>query len=183
MTHTLRQLSDLEDIRTLKHRYFRCIDTANLNELRELFTDDVQVDYRGGGYRVQLQGREQMLEFLANSFNADSLARHHGHMPEIRFTGDDSAEGTWYLEDLFISLARRDCTWGTALYRDRYVRMGEVWKIAKTEYDRVIEVWEPLREDIKILSHYLSRHGRKLSDCTDNSRFLTFTEPVSRTSR
>jgi len=41
----------------------------------------------------------------------------------------------------------------------------------------VIEVWEPLREDIKILSHYLSRHGRKLADCTDNSRFLTFTEP------
>ena len=105
MTHTLQQLSDLEDIRTLKQRYFRCIDTASLNELSELFTDDVQVDYRGGGYRVQLQGREQMLEFLANSFNADSLARHHGHMPEIRFTGDDSAEGTWYLEDLFISRA------------------------------------------------------------------------------
>src|SRR5579864_6509956 len=56
MTYTLQQLSDFEDIRTLKHRYFRCIDTANLTELNALFTENVRVDYRGGGYRVQLQG-------------------------------------------------------------------------------------------------------------------------------
>src|SRR5262249_8038565 len=100
MTYTLQQLSDLEDIRTLKHRYFRCIDTANLPELEQLFTPDVRVDYRGGGYRVRLQGRAQMIEFLANSFNADVLARHQGHMPEIQLTGPDSAAGSWYLEDL-----------------------------------------------------------------------------------
>ena len=29
MAYTLQQLSDLEDIRTLKHRYFRGIDTAD----------------------------------------------------------------------------------------------------------------------------------------------------------
>ena len=29
MTFTLQQLSDLEEIRQLKHKYFRCIDTGN----------------------------------------------------------------------------------------------------------------------------------------------------------
>lgn len=183
MTYTLQQLSDLEEIRTLKHRYFRCIDTANLRELGELFTEDVRVDYRGGAYRVQLQGRDQMLEFLANSFNADVLARHHGHMPEIQLTGNDSAEGTWYLEDIFMSLSRRDCTWGTALYRDRYVRVGGVWKITQTEYDRVIEVWEPLRDDVKILAHYLSHHGRRPAECTDISRYVSWTQSAASSQR
>jgi hypothetical protein len=178
MAYTLQQLSDLEDIRTLKHRYFRCIDTANLAELDGLFTDDVRVDYRGGGYRVQLQGRTEFIEFLANSFNAEVLARHHGHMPEILLVGEHRAEGTWYLEDLFISLPRRDCTMGTALYRDHYQRVDGRWKIAQTEYDRVIELWQPLDGQTKILAHYLARHGRRPSECTDNSRYLTWSEPA-----
>src|SRR5690606_35403979 len=86
MAYTLQQLSDLEDIRTLKYRYYRGIDTADMELLTNLFTDDVVVDYRGGGYRVSLSGKENMLEFLANSFNSGSVAMHHGHMPEITLT-------------------------------------------------------------------------------------------------
>ena len=91
MAYTLKQLSDLEDIRTLKHRYFRAIDTANMELLSGLFTDDVDVEYRGGGYRVKLSGRDNMLEFLANSFHSGAVAMHHGHMPEITLTGADTA--------------------------------------------------------------------------------------------
>ena len=68
MAYTIEQLSDLEDIRTVKHRYFRGIDTADMTLLEPLFTDDIDVDYRGGTYRVRLSGKANMLEFLANSF-------------------------------------------------------------------------------------------------------------------
>ena len=36
---------------------------------------------------VKLTGAEAMMEFLANSFHSGALAMHHGHMPEITFTG------------------------------------------------------------------------------------------------
>ena len=68
MAFTLQQLSDLEEIRQLKHKYFRCIDTGNEAELAEVFADDVSIDLRGGGYRLQVSGKENMINFIASSF-------------------------------------------------------------------------------------------------------------------
>jgi hypothetical protein len=177
MTYTLQQLSDLEEIRTLKHRYFRCIDTANIAELAELFTPDVTIDYRGGHYRVTLRGRENMLEFLANSFHSDAVAMHHGHMPEISLTGRDSADGTWYLEDVFISLTDRTRVVGSAIYKDRYVRLGDLWKIAHSEYDRVIELTDQLGDDVRITAQYLRDVGRRPEQRTDMSQFISWSDP------
>lgn len=177
MAYTLQQLSDLEDIRTLKYRYYRAIDTADMDLLAGLFTEDVTVDYRGGGYRVNLSGRENMLEFLANSFNSGSVAMHHGHMPEITLTGEDTATGIWYLEDVFISLEAQSHTHGTAIYKDEYRRENGVWKIARTEYDRVIELVWPFDPAIKVMSHHLARTGRKPEERSDNSRFITWGKP------
>lgn len=172
MAYTLQQLSDLEDIRTVKHRYFRGIDTADMNLLATLFTDDVGVEYRGGTYRVRLEGRENMLDFLANSFNSDAVAMHHGHMPEITLTGDDTAEGIWYLEDIFINLELQLHTIGTAIYRDQYRREDGVWKIARTEYDRVFEMVRPLAADAQVTYHLLAKAGRKREDRTDISHLI-----------
>ena len=134
MPFTLQQLSDVEDIKQLKHRYFRSIDTGNEADLTSVFTEDVTIDYRGGGYRAKLQGRQNMVDFIGSAFNSDIVAQHHGHCPEISFTGPDSAEGTWYLEDRFIDPIRQEDTIGTAIYRDRYARTADGWKIAHSEY-------------------------------------------------
>lgn len=174
MAYTLQQLSDFEDIRTVKHRYFRGIDTADQALLETLFTDDVSVEYRGGGYKVELAGKAKMIDFLMNSFNATAVAMHHGHMPDITLTGDDSAEGIWYLEDIFISLERRDVTTGTAIYRDRYRRVGDSWKIERTEYDRIMEVVQPLTDAMNITVHHLGKVGRKAEDCGDISHLITW---------
>ncbi|MCK0530520.1 nuclear transport factor 2 family protein [Sphingobium agri] len=172
MAYTLQQLSDLEDIRTLKHRYFRGIDTADLALLGTLFTEDLTVDYRGGTYRVRLEGRDNMLEFLANSFHSGAVAMHHGHMPEITLTDEDSAEGIWYLEDIFIDVERKDHTIGSAIYRDAYRREDGVWKIARTEYDRVFEMIRPLAADAQITSHHLATAGRKPEQRSDISHLI-----------
>lgn len=175
MAYTLQQLSDFEDIRTLKHRYFRGIDTADMALLATLFTEDIGVDYRGGTYRVRLNGRDNMIEFLANSFHSRSVAMHHGHMPEITLTGDDVAEGIWYLEDIFIHLDGRTHTIGSAIYRDQYRREDGVWKIAQTEYDRVIEMIRPLPQDAQITSHHLASAGRKPDELKDISHLIQWT--------
>lgn len=174
MAYTLQQLSDLEDIRTLKHRYFRGIDTADLDLLSGLFTADLVVDYRGGTYRVSLEGRDNMIEFLANSFHSSAVAMHHGHMPEITLTGDDTAEGIWYLEDIFINLDSRTHTVGSAIYRDQYRREDGAWRIARTEYDRVIEFIRPLPDNAEITSHHLAKVGRKPHERGDISHLISW---------
>lgn len=174
MPYTLQQLSDLEEIRLLKHRYYRGIDTADEKLLSSLLAEDVTVEYRGGSYRVNVAGREKTVNFLMDSFNSDSLAMHHGHMSEIEFQGENEATGLWALDDLFISLERKDVTTGSAIYRDRYVRINGEWKIAATEYDRIVEIVEPLRADVQITTHYLANVGRKPQQRGDQSDTLTW---------
>jgi hypothetical protein len=172
MAYTVQQLSDLEDIKVVKHRYFRGVDTVDMDLLGTLFTEDVVVDYLGGDYHVRLEGRENMLKFLHNSFHSGAVAMHHGHMPEIAFTGSDSADGIWYLEDIFIDREKGNHTWGTALYRDVYRRENGDWKIAKSVYERVSEVIWPIREDANITVQHLAEHGLKPEEREDISNLI-----------
>jgi hypothetical protein len=173
MAYTLQELSDFEDIRTVKHKYFRCIDTANTTELRTLFTDDVTVEFRGGDYKVKFQGLEQYVVFVANSFHSDCAGMHHGHMPEIKLDGD-KAEATWYLEDIFINLMDNTKTIGSAIYYDKMIRTKDGWKIYDTQYDRIMEVVRPFKDDEKITENYLSKHGLKKSERVDISHLITW---------
>lgn len=174
MAYTLQQLTDIEAIKVVKHRYFRGIDTADMELLGGLFTEDVAVDYRGGNYRVELQGRAEMLVFLANSFHSGAVAMHHGHMPEITLNGPDSADGIWYLEDIFINLELKTHTSGTAIYRDEYRREGTAWKIARSEYDRVMEVVLPLDPAARITAHHLAKAGLRPEQRSDISRMISW---------
>jgi hypothetical protein len=174
MAYTLQQLSDLEEIRVLKSRYFRGIDTADWCLLEGMFTADVNVEYIGGDYHVKLRGAEAMMIFLANSFHSGTLAMHQGHLPEITFTGPDSAEGLWYLEDIFINLEEKFHTFGTAIYRDSYVRDGSRWQIASTVYDRIMEVTEPLHEGARYVVSRLAQKGLKPDERRDISDLITW---------
>lgn len=176
MKFSIAQLSDLEEIKQLKHCYFRSIDTGNASDLATVFTEDVTIDYRGGGYRARLKGRQNMLDFIGSSFNCDVVAQHMGHCPEIRFTGPDSAEGIWYLEDRFIDPVRQQDTIGTALYRDRYVRTPVGWKIAHSEYDRVYEITRPISSDERLTCHMLGKTGRRAQDRVDTAQWLEWYE-------
>ena len=176
MPFTLQQLSDLEDIRQLKARYFRCIDTGNEGELATLFTEDVRVDLRGGGYRLQVEGRGEMIDFIGSSFNSDIVAMHHGHTPEIAFVAPDEATGTWYLQDRFIDPVRGTDTIGSSLYYDTYRRTDDGWKIAASEYERVYEEVSPIRADARLTAHLLAKTGRPPERRVDTGRWLTWYE-------
>ena len=55
----VQRMMDIEAIKQLKHAYFRCIDTANFEELATLFHDDVSVHFIGGGYEWKLEGKAE----------------------------------------------------------------------------------------------------------------------------
>ena len=155
-------LEDLELIRRLKYAYCRCIDTANIAELRELFAEDASVCYVGGSYRFEAQGRDVILEALGNAFHADAIAMHHVNHPEIDFVSPTEATGVWYLKDWFLDLRHKIITDGTALYRDRYVKKNGRWLIQHASYERIFEIVTPVTETPNITAHWLAKHGKKL---------------------
>ena len=154
-------LEDIELIRQLKYRYCRCIDTANIEELKEVFTEDASVSYVGGSYRFEVEGRDKILEALTYAFHSEAIAFHHVNHPEITVTSPTEATGIWYLKDWFLDLKHKIITDGSALYRDTYVKQNGKWLIKRATYSRIFEIVTPVTETTNITAHYLAQHGKK----------------------
>ncbi|MEH6549452.1 MAG: nuclear transport factor 2 family protein [Pseudomonadales bacterium] len=158
----IQRLMDMEAIKQVKHTYFRCIDTANWEELRQICHSDLAVHYVGGGYEFDLKGREEFIGAMEMAFHSEAVGRHNGYMPEIQMLSDTEATGIWYLYDHFWSLNANHLTHGTALYWDRYLKVDDRWVIKDTRYERLYQIDESLPENPKFSSHYLAAHGKKL---------------------
>ena len=154
----VQMLMDIEAIKQLKHAYFRCVDTANLEELGTLFHDNVSVHFVGGTYEWKVQGKADYLANIGYSFNKASVGHHNGHQPEIRMLSDREATGVWYLADHMWILNHEAKTYGTALYWDRYVKEDGRWLIIDTCYERLFEINETGHAPT-LSSHYLGAHG------------------------
>ncbi len=154
----IQRLMDIEAIKQIKHCYFRCIDTANLTELAELFHDDVDVHFIGGSYEWKLSGKQEYLGSIGASFSNRSVGHHNGHHPEIQMLSDTEATGIWYLADNMWILNHGAFTTGTAIYWDRYVKENGRWLIRETRYERLYEI-NSLDVQPELASHYLAAHG------------------------
>jgi hypothetical protein len=163
LARDIRILKDTEAVKRVKYRYFRCIDTANLTELAELIHEDVEVDLIGGTYRFQTRGRDNYVRMIGNAFHADFIGIHNGHHPEIDILSETEAKGLWYLSDVAMDLTTKVATVGSALYRDRYVKVDGAWKIRETQYERVVEIVETLEKRPNLTAHWLALHGKKLA--------------------
>jgi len=130
--------ADLEAIRQLKYAYFRTLDLKQFDELGALLTEDCTSAYEDG--RTVLEGRAAIVGWLSEVLGDPGIvSEHHGHHPEITFSGPDTAEGTWYLQDRVIVPGADIEISGTAFYQDRYRRTPDGWRIAHTGYRRVFE--------------------------------------------
>lgn len=155
----IQRLMDIEAIKQLKHAYFRCVDTCNLEELGTLFHEEVQVRFKGGGYEWNLDGREEYVNNIGMSFSREAVGQHNAHHPEIQVLSETEATGIWYLADNMWILNHKAFTTGTALYWDRYVKEDGRWLIRETNYERIYEINQKLEERPALSSHYLGVHG------------------------
>lgn len=141
----------IEQIKQLKARYFRGIDTCNLELLRGLFAPEVQIRFDSPTYQLELNGLEQAMEFYRTSFTNRRFGMHNGHTPEIVVNGDE-ATGLWYLNDVFINLDEQTLLNGSAIYEDRYIKLQGEWRILQTGYKRLLEMIAPLDAQWRITS-------------------------------
>jgi hypothetical protein len=89
------------------------------------------------------------------------ISHHNGHHPEIDIVGPEEAIGTWYLYDDLYEYRRNFRLYGTAFYRDRYVKHEGRWKIRYSQFHRLYEIADPLPPRENITAHYLGTHGYK----------------------
>jgi len=130
----IQALEDIEAIKRVKHRYWRCLDQKRWDELATCFTHDASVDYGGGRYAFS--GVEAIMKFLRTSLGDESgsLTIHFGGHPEITLTGPATARGTWALYNyLFNPRQQRNVRIG-AYYSDDYVKVDGTWRIKRTGY-------------------------------------------------
>ena len=126
-------MDDLEEIKKLKARYFRGLDTKDWDLYASVFATDIVVDLRKAGGQL-FHGREAFMEYARAMTIVQSV--HQGHMPEIDFTSPTAATGVWALEDYNIwQDGTQNHGWGH--YLETYVKLPQGWRIQSTKLTRL----------------------------------------------
>ena len=139
----MQVLEDVESIKKLKARYFRCVDGKRWDDLSKVFTEDAVTDY---GMGRRFEGVNAILDFFKNRSNSGSewvTGFHHGHNPEIEITSSVTARGTWALYNYMIDKQTHVNKHFGASYNDEYFKEKGEWKIKSTAVTFTVkEAWD-----------------------------------------
>ena len=129
------RLVAVEEIKQLKARYFRLMDTKDWKAMREVFTDDARMDIDG----YVTDGGDAIIAFMSGVL-AQVRTVHHGHMPEITVAGPDRATGIWAMYDYVEfpgDAAAPQGLKGYGHYHEEYRIQDGAWRIASTRLGRL----------------------------------------------
>ena len=132
---------DVEAIKNLKARYYRCMDTKQWDGWNEVFAVDATLDTREEAPDLDIVvGRENIIAFVSGVLEGVTTC-HHGHMPEIELTSETSATGIWAMEDhLWVSegnpLPYRSLH-GYGHYHETYEKVDGRWYIKTLKLTRI----------------------------------------------
>lgn len=125
-----------EEIRRLKARYFRLLDTKAWRDLVDVFSPDAEMDVRGevGGAEDGLvHGPEAIVGFIRDMGSLDDATTvHHGHTAEIEIHSPATASGVWAMEDRiwWPEPFPIESLHGWGHYHETYVHDDDRWRIA-----------------------------------------------------
>ena len=141
----MADLNAIEEIKRVKYRYLRALDTKHWDDFADTLTEDISGDYGSSlGKELHFTNRGDLVEFMRTAMPAEVLTEHRVTHPEITLDDTDEAEGTWYLQDRVIVPAHNFMLFGAAFYHDRYRKTPDGWKICATGYQRTYEVAQKL---------------------------------------
>lgn len=138
---SLERLLALEDIRGLKARYCRLLDTKDWNGFAGLFTEDAVMDVREDTGNPPIRGIADIIAQVRFAV-IDAASSHQVHTGEITLTGPDAAQGIWAMQDRVVWKLGKSPIPGIASitgfgqYHESYRREGGIWKIAALRLSR-----------------------------------------------
>lgn len=135
----VERLEAIEEIRSLKARYFRFIDTKRWDDLPALFTEDLRIVTPEG--KVWLEGGTAYAQSLRCGLES-AVSCHQGLTAEIEITGDGTAQGIWAMQDVIEWQDRHPregwkAILGRGHYHETYRREGGRWRIATLSLTRI----------------------------------------------
>jgi hypothetical protein len=134
------ELVDIEQIKQLKARYFRLLDTKQWEAWGDVFTVDGEIRFGESETDRWIVGRDRIVRTLQRSIG-DGITVHHGHMPEISITGPTTATGIWSMFDYVDKSGEHPIQLrGYGHYHEDYVKddVG-TWRIARLQLTRLRE--------------------------------------------
>jgi uncharacterized protein (TIGR02246 family) len=137
------QLLELEAIKRLKARYFRCMDTKDWDAWAQVFTEDATLEFdlavstlgRPGNPAPRLAGRDAIVRQVSRDL-ATTETVHHGHMPEIELLSDTQARGIWAMEDI-VDYGGHNVIRGFGHYHETYAKRDGQWRISSVHLTRI----------------------------------------------
>ena len=143
------RLVDLYAIQQLKAHYFRYIDTKQWDLFRGLFTEDAafyffddsdfHAESTGSPPRAtrEFSGGDKFVRRVSKILET-AVTVHHGHMPEIEFTGPDEATGIWAMYDWVDDFEKGYATKGAGHYHEKYLKGDDRgWQISELRLTRL----------------------------------------------
>jgi hypothetical protein len=130
----VQELRDVEEIKRLRARYVRLVDTKQWKTWATLLTDDFRLESDAGVH----EGRDSVVAMVSGALDAGSSV-HHCFTPEITLTAADEATGVWAMEDIIrIEVNGTPIAFhGYGHYHDVYVRTGAGWRFKQSVETRL----------------------------------------------
>jgi hypothetical protein len=145
----LARLTAIEEIRQLKSRYFRTMDTRDWEGMAQTFCPDAIFDCSEGFKTTPLDGeaegfdgpittgRDAIIAWIKDAF-ASQTSFHHGHGHEITIDSETDAKGVIAMEDYILGPDRKQIrVHGAGHYHERYRFESGAWRIAETKLTRL----------------------------------------------
>ena len=138
----VQKLVEIEQIKRLRARYWRCLDTKNWDGWMHVFTEDAtfEIDTAvptfGGdpGTMPKLCGRKVILEAVIGLVG-NCITVHKGRAPEIEILSATEATGIWQQEDYNDWPDRSNH--GHGHYHDTYRKVNGEWLISSVHLTRL----------------------------------------------
>ena len=143
----IETLLAIEEVRAVKARYFRCVDTKDWAGFAALFAEDALFDISDDVPGGVIRGRAKIVE-AASTPLARCRTVHHGHCPEVEILSPTEARAIWAMEDILrwdddypdAPLRRLH---GFGHYHESYEKRGGRWLITTMKLTRLIVDHEP----------------------------------------
>lgn len=137
----LQKLMAVEDIKALKARYCRLLDTKDWDGLAALFLDDAVLDVQQDTGNPPIHGRAAIIEQIRFAV-IEAASSHQVHTPEISLSSDATAEGVWAMQDRVVWQPGKSPIPGVASitgygqYHETYRDTPDGWKFASLRLTR-----------------------------------------------
>ena len=133
-------LEAIEQIKQLKARYFRYLDTKQWTKWGTVFTDDAVLRHPANR-EGETVGRDRIVDLVSASY-PEVVTIHHGYTPEIEILDEHNARGIWAMSDELSFPAGleggRTSYRGAGHYVEHYRKEADgQWRIARIHLRRL----------------------------------------------